>query len=349
MGRNFKYLLLLIFIVILLPGCKRKDNKIKEEAIGEKINLEKDIEEKQVDTNKNKSRSPLSGIFVEENLLDRRVMGVMFDNHPRARWQAGLKDAEIVYEYEVEAPYTRYLGLFLSNDPETIGPIRSARPYFITTVLEHDALYVRVGGSGQAEEEIIKYNVDDIDARSSRSSIFWRKSHKKAPNNLYSDMTTLRDEAEEKDFNRKKNKKVFSFNRDDRDLDGFLANEIDITYNTTNNTYYSYNKEEKIYYRKKDGQEHIDEIDARPITSKNIIVREVEKNILKDGKKIELDLVGRGKGKYFTNGMGVDINWSKKSREERSIYTLENGQELRLNPGTTFVQVVSPKASITIK
>lgn len=349
MENKFKCLLLLIVMVMILPGCKKNDNKINDEALGEKINLEKDIEEKQIDVNENKAISPLSGTYVEEDTLDRRIMGIMFDNHPRARWQAGLKDAEIVYEYEVEAPYTRYLGLFLSNDPETIGPIRSARPYFITTVLEHDALYVRVGGSGQAEEEIIRYNVDDIDARSSSSSIFWRKSHKKAPNNLYSDMTTLRDEAEEKAFNRRKDKKVFSFNRDDRDLDGFSANEIDIIYNISNNTYYSYNKEEKIYYRKKDGQEHIDEIDNSPITAKNIIVREVEKKILKDGKKIELDLIASGRGKYFTNGSGIDINWSKKSKEERSIYMLENGQELKLNPGNTFVQVVSPKVNITIK
>ncbi len=96
--------------------------------------------------------SPLSGIYADEEKINRRVVAVMFDNHPKARWQAGLKDAEIVYEFPVEAPYTRYLGLFLINDPESIGPIRSSRPYFVTKVLEYDAVYVRVGGSEQAKK-----------------------------------------------------------------------------------------------------------------------------------------------------------------------------------------------------
>ncbi len=62
----------------------------------------------------------------------------MFDNHPSARWQSGLSQAEIVYEFLVEAPYTRYMGIYLINEPELIGPIRSSRPYFITTLLEYD-------------------------------------------------------------------------------------------------------------------------------------------------------------------------------------------------------------------
>ena len=40
----------------------------------------------------------------------------MFDNHPKARWQSGISQAEIVYEFMVEAPYTRYMGIFLAND-----------------------------------------------------------------------------------------------------------------------------------------------------------------------------------------------------------------------------------------
>ena len=276
-------------------------------------------------------------------------MGIMFENHPKARWQAGLKDAEIVYEYQVEAPYTRYLGLFLSNDPPSIGPIRSARPYFVTTILEYGALYVRVGGSREAEADILKHKVDDIDARASSSSVFWRKQHKTSPNNLYSDMETLRTVADEKGLNESRPVSIFQFNSEDRDIQGALAKEININYNSQNTTDYLYNEEEKVYYRRKDGKDHIDEIDESNIKAKNIIIREVETRPLPDGSKLEMDLIGKGKGKYFTNGKGIDISWNKSSREEKTIYTLDNGQELKLNPGVTFVQVVNPKVEILIK
>lgn len=350
---KWRYVFIFMSLVILLSGCKKDKEEIEQKPPIEEVEPEEEDkveeEEKEEEDYSNKAKSPLSGTYVEKEKLDRRIMGIMFDNHPKARWQAGLKDAEIVYEYQVEAPYTRYIGLFLSNDPSSLGPLRSARPYFVTTILEYDALYVRVGGSSEADADIAKYNIDQIDARVSSSDIFWRKQHKKAPNNLYSDMETLRSVADQKGINEAKSIDIFQFNREDRDLQGIQAGEINIIYNSKNTTDYLYNEEEKQYYRRKDGKDHIDETGNRPITAKNIIIREVETRPLGDGKKLQMDLIGRGKGKYFTNGKGIDINWSKNSREEKTIYTLENGQELKLNPGVTFVQVVNPKTEILIK
>ncbi len=338
------YVFLLLSILMLLPACKKQ----KKDIDGQTLVIEEDnIKEDNVETQK--TRSPLSGIYMEKEKLNRRIVGVMFDNHPKARWQAGLKDAEIVYEYEVEAPYTRYLGLFLSNDPPSIGPIRSARPYFVMTALEYDALYVRCGGSREADADIKEYNIDDLDARVSGSNIFWRKNHKKSPNNLYSDMETLRSVAEQRGLEKKNTKNIFSFNRSDANLNGFLANEINIAYYKSNTTDYIYNKDERVYYRRKDGENHIDEEDNTPITAKNVIIREIVSRPIKGGKKLEMDLIGKGKGKYFTNGEGIDISWIKKSRDERTIYTYENGIELKLNPGVTFIQVVNPKTNIDIK
>ncbi len=153
MGSKHKILLIILLIISILTGCKKED--IKEPAnnhmdFSDPLIVEKGEENTEIIIKG--IPSPLSGIYADEEKINRRVVAVMFDNHPKARWQAGLKDAEIVYEFPVEAPYTRYLGLFLINDPESIGPIRSSRPYFVTKVLEYDAVYVRVGGSEQAKK-----------------------------------------------------------------------------------------------------------------------------------------------------------------------------------------------------
>ena len=160
-----KILLLVLVLGIVITGCNKEEEPtiIDVDTSNEVQNNEEPI----VEEVKEGVPSPLSGMYAPEEVVNQRVVAVMFDNHPRARWQAGLKDAEIVYEFPVEAPYTRYIGLYLINSPESIGPIRSSRPYFVTKALEFDAVYVRVGGSEQAKKDSINLKIADIDGLTS--------------------------------------------------------------------------------------------------------------------------------------------------------------------------------------
>lgn len=212
--------------------------------------------------------SPLSGIYAEEEKINRRPVAVMFDNDPKARWQAGLSQAEVVYEFLVEPPYTRYMGIFLLNEPELIGPVRSARPYFIATLLEYDPLYVRVGGSEQAIADVKKYKVADIDGL--YSGAFWRntKTGKRAPNNLYTSMEGIRKEQRRLKYDEIGDYKGFNFNDIDYNIEGKEASEVLIKYYQNNTTRYEYDQENKVYKRYKDGKLHIDEIDNEVIVAK---------------------------------------------------------------------------------
>lgn len=267
----YKIGIIVILSVLCLTGCKVK--KIEEEA-KEIVVIEEEIIIEPEKPVKEGQPSPISGIYASEEKLNRRIVGVMFDNHPRARWQSGLKDAEIIYEFEVEAPYTRYLGFFLINDPEDIGPVRSARPYFITKVLEFDSLYVHAGGSEVALAEVKKLGIADIDSISSSAKVFWRKPHKKMPNNLYTGMEAIRATGKERGYKELGDDISFLFYSDDTNIKGKIARDIKINYNKNNSTQYIYNEEEGLYYRFKDGKEHIEESDESQINSKNIIIQE---------------------------------------------------------------------------
>lgn len=350
MGSKHKILLIILLIISILTGCKKED--IKEPAnnhmdFSDPLIVEKGEENTEIIIKG--IPSPLSGIYADEEKINRRVVAVMFDNHPKARWQAGLKDAEIVYEFPVEAPYTRYLGLFLINDPESIGPIRSSRPYFVTKVLEYDAVYVRVGGSEQAKKDIIQLKIADIDGLSSSSKIFWREGSKKMPHNLYSSMGVIRKIQEERGYKMNGDIPCFKFNEEDKDIDGYRAMEIKIDYKQNNTTSYIYNKDEKIYYRQKDGKDHIDEIDQSNIIAKNIIIQQVNTKVIDNEGRLQIDLIGEGEGKFFTNGSGMDIKWVKNDRKGKTIYYDKDGQEIAFNPGITWVQIVNSNLEITIK
>jgi len=343
-----KMLFIFIICILIFTGCKKEIVEtntgeepipIEEEEVAEEVKEEEIIGK----------TSPLSGLFAPDEKVDRRVVAIMFDNHPSARWQAGLKDAEIIYEIPVEYPYTRYMGLFLINDPESIGPIRSARPYFITKVMEFDGIYVRVGGSEQAKSDIRKYDIADIDGLTSSNKVFWRMKNKKAPHNLYSSMNVIRQTQVERNYREIGTYEGYQFNESDINLNGYSVNSIQLNYRKDNITEYIFDEENNMYKRYKDGQLHIDESDKSVITAKNIIIQEVNISVIDKEGRLRIDLIGEGKGKYITNGNGIDITWVKKGNSDKTYYYDGNGNEIKLNTGITWIQIIQKDPNIVIE
>lgn len=343
MKKTISILTFFLAFLLILSGCGKEKELPVVEIIEEEpvVKVDNPVEEEPVEEIvKEGSPSPLSGIYAKEDIINQRIVGIMFDNHPGARWQSGLKDAEIVYEFPVEGTYTRYLGLYLINNPKSVGPIRSSRPYFVTKILEFDAIYVRVGGSNQAMADIKTFKVADIDGLSSSNKVFWRSNKKKIPHNLYSSMEVIRQTQKDRGFNLTGKYEGFKFNEDDQDINGESAKEILINYFKDNTTKYTYDEENKVYTRQKDGKDHIDESDNSNIIAKNIIIQEVNTKVLDNEGRLQVDLVGEGKGKYFTNGKGMVINWKKDDRKNKTYYYDIEGEEIVFNPGITWIQVI---------
>lgn len=293
--------------------------------------------------------SPLSGLYSEEEKVNRRPLAVVFDNQFGARPQAGLIKAEISYEFLVEGNITRYLGIFLINEPEVIGPIRSARPYFIEKALEFDSYFVHVGGSNQAFADIKNKKVADIDATSRGSDVFWRKNHKRMPHNMYSNYEALKHAAEKSQYRQEPQINGFKFSSSIEDMNkGEIANNINIRYSKGFEPSYIYDDENKVYERYYNGVEHKDETSGQTLTATNIIIQEANARIIDDKLRLDMDTIGTGKGKYITTGKVIDITWKKGSYEGITKYYDESGEEIILNPGKTWVQVVRNLDNISI-
>ncbi len=293
--------------------------------------------------------SPLSGLYAEEEKVNRRPLAVVFDNQSGARPQAGLIKSEICYEFLVEGNITRYLGIFLINEPEVIGPIRSARPYFIEKALEFDSYFVHVGGSNQAFADIKNKKVADIDATSRGSDVFWRKNHKRMPHNMYSNYGALKQAAEKSQYREEPQINGFKFDSSIEDMNkGEIANNINIRYSKGFEPSYIYDDENKVYKRHYNGVEHKDEISGQTLTATNIIIQETSARVIDDKLRLDMGTIGNGKGKYITTGKVIDITWKKGSYEGITKYYDESGEEIILNPGKTWVQVVRNLDNISI-
>jgi hypothetical protein len=339
-------LFLVSSILITGAGCSKKSNDVQENVT---IDVEEEIVEEVAQPKIEGVASPLSGIYAQEEKINRRPIAIIFDNQSGARPQAGLIDAEIAYEFLAEGNITRYLGIFLINEPEVIGSIRSARPYFIEKALEFDSYFVHVGGSDQAFADIVIKKVADIDATSRGNDVFWRKNHKKIPHNMYSSFDAIRKAAQKSNYRTEPQFDGFKFNSKVEIMDkGQIANEIQIKYSKGHEPSYIYDDENKVYSRYYNGAEHQDETTKETLTATNIIIQEVASKVIDDKLRLDMDTIGQGRGKYITTGKVIDITWKKGSYEGSTIYYDEAGKELSLNPGKTWVQVVRNFDNITI-
>lgn len=348
-----KKLLILILAVFMLAGCSEKTNQPvdtepekKDEILGIE-EIEKDIEE----DDPNKIVSPLDGLKYYPEDLSLRPVAISIDNHPRARWQAGLKDAEIIYEFQVEFPYTRYLAVYLAKQPEMIGPVRSARPYILYYAMENDGIFVHVGGSEDAFSEVKRLNAAEIDGLYSGAMWRYNDTGKYAPHNMYTTLKSIRDEAERLGYRTEASFEKYNFSEAGSKLsvkykDTYKANKINIAYNKDNTTDYTYNKDSALYLRFKDGEEHIDELYKEQLTAKNIIVLEQPKSVLDSVGRLYLDSIGNGKGIYFSEGEAVSIAWTKENEKDRTRFYIDD-TELKLNPGNTWIQIVDSLESVT--
>lgn len=86
----------------------------------------------------------------EKDLWDkRRPVGVMIENSKAARPQSGISSADVVYEAIAEGGISRFMAVFYCQDGEIVGPVRSARTYFLDWISEYGSspLYAHVGGA----------------------------------------------------------------------------------------------------------------------------------------------------------------------------------------------------------
>ena len=145
---KIKILIVLLVIAVIGLGVlfgMKVVNKAEEEEESKKVVSDNDDDKAQTVVEKKEPEKPKSKYDGA-----KRTIAVMIDNVGDARPQTGLNEAMLVYEAIVEGGYTRFLAVYKDPKIESIGPSRSARPYFIDYALENDSIFVHYGGSDKA-------------------------------------------------------------------------------------------------------------------------------------------------------------------------------------------------------
>jgi hypothetical protein len=327
---------------------------------------------------------PLSGILYSKQQKDwwekHRPLGIMIENHQEARPQSGLSSADVIYEIVAEGGITRFLSIFYCQQAEEVGPIRSARTYFLDFISEYGTspLYVHVGGANQdgpadALFQIESYGwagVNDINQFSVGFPAFWRDydrlGHPVATEHtMYSTTekllqfaaTSRKLKAEDKNgIPWTKGFTQYSFKEDVPTSQRPSKQTIHLEFWTTDPSYsvdWIYEPIANIYKRNNGGIAHIDINNKKQLTAKNIVVLKMVESRANDGYENNQHLLyktkGIGKANIFMDGKQIIGTWKKDSRTARTLLFDNTGLPVKFDRGTIWFEILPTDGILTVK
>src|SRR5690625_3851322 len=193
-----KFSIAIILLLIFIIGCSKNEDVVEDNESNDNNHEENEVEQQEPTFS---GTFPLTGIATNED-TDQRIVSVMINNHPVARPQSGLSQADIVFEILAEGGITRFLALFQSEQPEIVGPVRSAREYYFELATGYDALYVFHGAANFVYDMIRDRGVENLNGavHDNDGHLFKRESFRKAPHNSYLLYDAVYDVAESKGY-----------------------------------------------------------------------------------------------------------------------------------------------------
>lgn len=315
----------------LLAGCQTEEKPIVKE---EKATPEVSEPQETIDT----YHFPLTGMQTNQAVMDR-PFAVMINNHPKARPQAGLQEADIVYEALAEGDVTRFLAIFHSQKPSFIGPVRSARDYYIELSSGYDALYICHGWSPEAKEILESGTVDHLNGLFYDGSLFERVSFKKAPHNSYISYENIMKGAKLKGYETKEKIEPLLFHEDSPVIEGESAQRVSIAYSkgTISKVEYVYNNKDERYDRFTSNEQLIDYNTKKPVQIDNLFIVEMDHQIIDQAGRRDIDLTSGGRGYLIQKGKARVVQWENK---DGKILPYEDGNQVPLLEGNTWINIV---------
>lgn len=290
--------------------------------------------------------STLSGLAVAPEVNQRPVVGVMIENSAAARPQSGLSQAGVVFEAIAEGGITRFLALFQDQQPTNIGPVRSARPYYVQWDEGFRAAYAHVGGSADALADIKAWNVQDIN-QFYNSGPFHRSATRPAPHNMYSSVVDLAALAVQKGY-----KSEFTGFARKVETPSKQPNATAIDINLSSalyNVHYAYDATSNSYLRSEGGAPHTDDT-GKQLAPKVVIAMVVPVSAggrtSQGGSYSNYNPIGSGIAFVFQDGRLITGSWNKASNTAQISFTDAAGAVINLNPGQTWISAVASGSQV---
>lgn len=282
--------------------------------------------------------APLTGLPVDdEAVLSRPALVLKIDNHPDARPQVGINQADVVYEELVEG-ISRLAAVFHSADSDPVGPIRSARQSDIDIVAALNRPMFGFSGANAGVLRAIRSAGNTIDASwDALPGTYWRDRERRAPHNLFTNTSDIFAVAP---TDAVAPEPLFAY----RDPEaGPPAGEPVVGVSTRFATYesvYVWDPDAGTWRRSLQGTPHVD-ADGIRVAPENVVVLFTPYVFAADGSPIA-QTVGGGDAWVLTEGVLIRGRWFRPDPNEPALLVDEAGTIIELTPGRTWVALPRP-------
>lgn len=308
-----------------------------------------------------------------------RPLGIVIENHQEARPQSGLGNADVIYEAVAEGGITRVLAIFYCQDAGIVGPVRSARTYYLDFISEYGdyPLFAHVGGANtpgpaNALGQIESYGwsgYNDLNQFSIGFPTFWRDYDRlgrtvATEHTMYATTGKLWDLAAKRgltDVDKKgnlwdKDFKSWKF-KNDVQLDERPANQaISFSFWEGYSAYdvrWIYERNLNLYNRENGGEIHKDKNTDKQFQAKTVVILFMTERNANDGYENNLHLLygtkRQGRAVVFLDGKKIEGTWQKEDRESRMIIKDAKGGEIKFNRGTIWLEVLPTGNKLTVE
>ncbi len=291
-------------------------------------------------------KSYLTGEDVPESIGRRRPIAVMLGNDVNGAPQSGIANAGVIYEAPVEGSITRLMAIIEDYDNiPRIGSVRSCRDYYLRYANEFNAIYAHYGQAVYALPYFEQHVIDNLNGLT-LGNAYYRTTDRVAPHNAYTDAAHLQAGIQSQGYSQQYKDDYtghFQFAPEGTEVtldEGASANVVKLDNFTYNHPWFEYNAETKEYSRFQYDAPQVDQNTNEQLTCSNIILQYSQYQPYDENGYLNVNTSSGGAGKYITRGKAIDITWSKDSEWGTTHYYDANGQEIQLNPGKTWVEIV---------
>ncbi|MGI5962663.1 MAG: DUF3048 domain-containing protein [Lawsonibacter sp.] len=305
--------------------------------------------------------NPLTGEGSAVDTGNHRPIAIMLNNLKKALPQLGVSQADIIYEAPAEGGITRMMGVFQSVEGVgEIGSVRSARDYYVSLALGHDAIFLHAGGSPQAYTAIQKWGVTALDCVNGpyEGTLYWRDAERKKNMGLEHSVLTSGETILELLPTYKRvtleHKEGYSypisFLAEGEVAQGEPAQRLEVTFSTYKTGVFTYDESTGFYQVEEYGQPYVDGNTGEQVAVKNVLVLYTKVSAIAGDTagRQSVKTTGSGDGLLLCDGVVQPIVWSKADHKSPLTYADANGQPVKLGVGKSYVNLVSSSANVLI-
>lgn len=304
-------------------------------------------------------RSVYTNELIPASQANLRPIAVMMPTDKACQPSYGISNAKVLYEIMEEGNISRQLAIIDNwQGLERIGNVRSCRDYYIPVATEWDPILIHFGGVYYMQDKITAPDINNLSGTYEYGTggdrpgagYFYRTTDRKAPHNAYISASGITKACEKLGYSltiRQEyyNTSHFLFANGVNTLEQYPGavpgNVVDLSqiFSYTK-SYFTYNAADGLYYKNIHGKAQTDGLTGQQLSFSNIIIQNTHWSKRDEKGYLAFQNIDSTRdGWYFTKGRGIHITWKKTSNYGPTKYYDDNGNEIQINEGKTYIAI----------